>query len=93
MIIFIESFYLGLWSTQGQTSQWHVTTQPNFITKPKPQQSDKITPLWTKPKSTKKPIVSGEIPMGYQTLQDLNKQQASNSTKPKPQVVFFCHTI
>lgn len=39
------------------TTQWQVTTQPNFITKVKPTQWEKL-PSRSKPKPTKKPIVS-----------------------------------
>lgn len=78
--------------TAAQTSQWHVTTQPNFITKPKPagQQADKITPSWTKPKSTKKPILMVD---SQNALTSTHQQQEYSSkpttTKPKPQVAYF----
>lgn len=47
---------IGLWSQDVHTTQWHVTTQPNFITKVKPTQWEKL-PSRPKPKPTKKPIV------------------------------------
>lgn len=50
-------FKLGLWSQDVHTMQWHVTTQPNFVTKLKPAQWEKL-PSHTKPKPIKKPIVS-----------------------------------
>lgn len=65
--------------------QWHITTQPNFITKPKPTHIDKISTYWTKPKPTKKPVAV-EQSTGFQTLQDIPHEQDVIITKPKPQV-------
>lgn len=50
--------FIGLWNSNTHTTQWHVTTQPNFITKPKPTYTWEKLPSQPKPKPTKKPIPS-----------------------------------
>lgn len=47
---------LVTWST---TSSWQVSTEPNFVTKPRPSPWDKSTSVRPKPKPTKKPISYG----------------------------------
>lgn len=81
----INKKIIAVWNTPTQTVQWHITTQPNFITKPKPTHIDKISTYWTKPKPTKKPIAV-EQSTGFQTLQDIPNEQDVIITKPKPQV-------
>lgn len=68
-----NSIAAAAWATQG----WQQTTQPNFITKPKPSQWEKPTSVWPKPKPTKKPITT--------SLGPVNTDRPT-STKPKPQV-------
>ncbi|KAJ6636518.1 Serine proteinase stubble [Pseudolycoriella hygida] len=75
----------SVWNSPTQTVQWHMTTQPNFITKPKPTHIDKISTYWTKQKPTKKPI---EQSTGFQTQQDIPNEQNVIITKPKPQLQF-----
>ncbi|XP_037025264.1 serine proteinase stubble [Bradysia coprophila] len=77
----------SVWNTPTQTVQWHMTTQPNFITKPKPTHIDKISTYWTKPKPTKKPIAI-EQSTGFQTLDDPPSAQDVIITKPKPQSTY-----
>ncbi|XP_037955602.1 serine proteinase stubble [Teleopsis dalmanni] len=71
-----SSTSLNTWNTLPQhlgtstTMQhhWHMTTEPNFITKPRPPNWEKPTPLRPKPsKPTKKPIIAPEQPMLQQT--------------------------
>lgn len=45
--------------TWSSTSSWQVTTEPNFVTKPRPSPWDKSTSVRPKPKPTKKPISYG----------------------------------
>ncbi|XP_055309194.1 serine proteinase stubble [Sitodiplosis mosellana] len=81
----------GLWNQDAHTTQWQVTTQPNFVTKPKP--TEKL-PSRPKPKPTKKPIVSAlphivKRPTLASTTTTTMKTTAvsnlfSQSTKPKP---------
>lgn len=73
-ILSLISFFafLASWSTSGG---WQVTTQPNFITKPKPSQWDKVTQARPKPKPSKKPILSTHY------------QNTKRPSTPKPQNV------
>lgn len=64
-----ESISSG-WTTHSLTTQWQVTTQPNFITKPRPSPWDKTTQIKLKP--SKKPILAD--------------RPGSTIYKPKPQV-------
>lgn len=66
-----NSIAAASWATQG----WQQTTQPNFITKPKPSPWEKPTSVRPKPKPTKKPTTT--------SLVALNTGRPS-STKPKP---------
>lgn len=67
-----------------ETTAWHMTTQPNFITKPRPTTWDKFQ-LRPKPKPTKKPIIQNDALSAY-TQEDSKK---STTSKPKPQQVIF----
>lgn len=67
-----ESISSG-WTTHSLTTQWQVTTQPNFITKPRPSPWDKTTQIKLKP--SKKPILAD--------------RPGSTIYKPKPQVCSF----
>lgn len=95
----------GLWNPNTHTTQWHVTTQPNFITKPRPTQWDKL-PSRPKPKPTKKPIHFTEMSPPSQpaiihtNASDSGKRPTTSSTtttttshtsttKPKPQVIYY----
>lgn len=64
--------FTGAWSS----TPWQVTTEPNFITKPKPSQWDKTTPARPKPKPTKKPITYGST----------MATRKPTSSKPRPPV-------
>ncbi|XP_063709390.1 serine proteinase stubble [Culicoides brevitarsis] len=64
-----SSIATASWSQSGG---WHTTTQPNFITKPKPSQWDKVTQVRPKPKPSKKPILS------------TNYQNTKRPSTPKP---------
>lgn len=75
-LIASESISSG-WTTHSLTTQWQVTTQPNFITKPRPSPWDKTTQVKLKP--SKKPI--------------LVDRPGSTIYKPKPQVCSLKHII
>ena len=55
-----------------------MTTEPNFITKPRPSPWDKTTPARPKPKPTKKPI-------NYGTIVETQTRKPT-TFKPKPPV-------
>lgn len=79
---------LGLWNANAHTTQWQVTTQPNFITKPKPTYSWE-KPLRPKPKPTKKPHPSnGNVivkrPPAISSASSTASQATQTTTKPKP---------
>ncbi|XP_055904986.1 serine proteinase stubble [Eupeodes corollae] len=69
----------SLWNTSPQTIQWHMTTQPNFITKPRP-------PVWEKPskpiKPSKKPI---QTQASFMTTRRPIVTSGNFPTKTKPQ--------
>lgn len=58
-----------------------MTTEPNFITKPRPSPWDKTTPARPKPKPTKKPI-------NYGTIVETQTRKPT-TFKPKPPVSNF----
>lgn len=71
--------------------QWQVTTQPNFVTKLKPTQSEKL-PSQIKPKPTKKPIIS-TVPdlVKKPTLPSttISSKPSSNTLKPSQVCIFY----
>lgn len=95
----------GLWNPNTHTTQWHVTTQPNFITKPRPTQWDKL-PSRPKPKPTKKPIhftemsppsqssfihttASGSSMRPTTSSASTTTTSHTSTSKPKPQVIYY----
>lgn len=74
---------LGVWNMNVETTAWHMTTQPNFITKPRPTTWDKLQ-LRPKPKPTKKPIVQPNDTANAYTHDQVKK---TTTNKPKPQQV------
>lgn len=91
----------GTWNgdprPSAATSQWHVTTQPNFVTKPK-QPVDKVTPSWNKPKPTKKPTAfvtdpppsPNDINVNHVYSYSSHQPVGTTTMKPKPQVSYCC---
>ncbi|XP_055856370.1 serine proteinase stubble-like [Episyrphus balteatus] len=71
----------SLWNTSPQTVQWHMTTEPNFITKPRP-------PIWEKPskpiKPSKKPI---QTQASFMTTRRPIVTSGNFPTKTKPQTL------
>lgn len=63
-----------------ETTAWHMTTQPNFITKPRPTTWDKLQ-LRPKPKPTKKPTIHNSESSNSSEHVHVKKP----TTKPKPQ--------
>lgn len=95
IIYVLKIIIIGLWSQDVHTTQWHATTQPNFITKVKPTQWEKM-PSRQKPKPTKKPIVPTighvkrpTLPSTSTTTSTVTKVSSllPQSTKPKPDEV------
>lgn len=77
--------HLGLWSSNAHTTQWHVTTQPNFITKPRPTVWEKL-PSRPKQKPTKKPIfIHTEPPIIHSSGPEPPRQ--TTTYRPKPEEV------
>lgn len=77
------------------TTQWQVTTQPNFVTKLKPTQWEKVPSSHIKPKPTKKKPIASTLPelVKRPTFPSTPQQQPSmasitnsisQSFKPKP---------
>ncbi|CAD7093306.1 unnamed protein product [Hermetia illucens] len=74
-----------IWNTSPQTTQWHMTTEPNFITRPRPPIWDKPTaPRPKPPKPTKRPIVT-ERPTISTTYQTTTTTRKPTTSKPRPQ--------
>lgn len=76
---------IGLWNQDVHTTQWQITTQPNFITKVKPMHWEKL-PTSLKPKPSKKPIASTMSHMKRPTLSTPTTITNSlpQSNKPRP---------
>lgn len=72
-------FETASWSTNSQTTQWQHTTQPNFITKPRPSPWDKPISTRPKPKPSKKPILQS-------TSTAIVNTRKPSTVKPKPQI-------
>lgn len=70
------------------TTQWQLSTEPNFITKPKPMQWEKV-PIRQKP--TKKPIDQQKRPASSTslptTLANIANIASTLTNKPKPPTV------
>lgn len=71
----------SFWNTSPQTIQWHMTTEPNFITKPRP-------PVWEKPskpiKPSKKPI---QTQASFMTTRRPIVTSGNFPSKTKPQTL------
>lgn len=63
------------WSTTSQTTQWKISTEPNFVTKPKPI-------MWEKPSSRPKPPKPSKKPIYNGTTQSSNYNDSLKKTKP-----------
>lgn len=92
-----SSISTGLWSQNAHTTQWQVTTEPNFVTKPRPSTSS--TSLRPKPKPSKPSTVIYTISTTHQDLVKrptviMTTSSSAATTRPKPQVIhieyLFC---
>ncbi|KAL5274119.1 hypothetical protein ACFFRR_000710 [Megaselia abdita] len=65
------------WSTTAQTTQWKISTEPNFITKPKPI-------MWEKPSTRPKPSKPSKKPIHHYngTTQSSIYNDSFKKTKP-----------
>lgn len=87
-----ETISTGLWNPNAHTTQWHVTTQPNFVTKPRPSGSSSSSITYLKPKPSKQPVIYTQ-PTIHQQLNKRPTVSATSSTtasqQSKPQVIHF----
>ncbi|KAG5681913.1 hypothetical protein PVAND_011317 [Polypedilum vanderplanki] len=72
-------------ASSWSSTPWQMTTEPNFITKPRPSLWDKTTPAKTKPKPTKKPIIYGTSTAIENSSSSSSQETRKPTTfKPKP---------
>lgn len=79
------------WAANG----WQLTTQPNFITKPKPPVWEKPSVTRPKPKPTKKPTTTSQqfSSSSSNSYHSTTFSTDRTTTKPKPQVRYFSITF